>query len=399
MKPQTLYITRSGLLEPLGQSQVMAYLRGLSRDYAITLITYEKPEDTADADAITRIEAECKAHGIRWLPQHFCRRPKLLAPAWSMVQFLWLCLREVRAGRAKLIHCRSYVPSTVALLVSRLTGVPFIFDMRALWPEELITAGRLKRGSLTHRAIVWAERACLKNAAAVVSLTQAAAEYLHKNNAAELVGKNIDVIPTCADLDRFVPLAKHSNTPRIHGCLGTVTSGWFKLDWLAAYFRAVAHREPTSKFHVISRDDPDRVRAALGGDESFQSRLSIYSLPPHEVHKAVQQQHVSAMFFSMGLAKLGSSPTRMGEVLGCGLPVVTNVGVGDVAQIIAEYRVGVLVKEATPVAMEEALETLAMLEADADLRVRCRKAAEAIFSLTEGTQRYRDIYVRLLRGA
>ena len=45
----TLYLTRNGLLEPLGQSQVLAYLRGLSRDYQITLITYEKDDDRADA--------------------------------------------------------------------------------------------------------------------------------------------------------------------------------------------------------------------------------------------------------------------------------------------------------------------------------------------------------------
>lgn len=47
--PATLYLTRNGLLEPLGQSQVLAYLRGLSRDYRITLITYEKDEDRSDA--------------------------------------------------------------------------------------------------------------------------------------------------------------------------------------------------------------------------------------------------------------------------------------------------------------------------------------------------------------
>lgn len=35
----TLYFTRNGLLEPLGQSQVFAYLRGLSRNHTIMPIT------------------------------------------------------------------------------------------------------------------------------------------------------------------------------------------------------------------------------------------------------------------------------------------------------------------------------------------------------------------------
>ena len=56
-------------------------------------------------------------------------------------------LRLARSKEVGLIHARSYLPAGVAWLVWRLTGTPFIFDMRALWPEELITAGRLRRGS------------------------------------------------------------------------------------------------------------------------------------------------------------------------------------------------------------------------------------------------------------
>ena len=122
-----------------------------------------------------------------------------------MVRMAWLVWREVRGGRAELIHARSYIPAAVALVVHRLTGVPFIFDMRALWPEELITAGRLKRGSILHRAIVAVERACLRDAAAVVSLTHAAVDHLKREYPEELDGQRIDVIPTCADLDRFTP--------------------------------------------------------------------------------------------------------------------------------------------------------------------------------------------------
>ena len=45
---KVLYITRNGLLEALGQSQVMPYLRGLSSYYKISLITFEKEKDVND---------------------------------------------------------------------------------------------------------------------------------------------------------------------------------------------------------------------------------------------------------------------------------------------------------------------------------------------------------------
>jgi hypothetical protein len=78
---QALYLTRNGLLEPLGQSQVLAYLRGLARDHQITLVTREKPEDWAGLDAMSAARAECEASGIRWLPRPFRQQPKGIAPA------------------------------------------------------------------------------------------------------------------------------------------------------------------------------------------------------------------------------------------------------------------------------------------------------------------------------
>lgn len=392
-----LYLSRNGMLEPLGQSQVLAYLRGLASDFRITLISFEKPEDAADAEAMARVRMDCDAHGIRWLPQRFHYRPKLLAPAWSMLVFLALCLREKWRGNASLIHARSYIPAAIALVVNRLTGTPFIFDMRALWPEELITAGRLKRGSWMLRAIVWSERACLRRGAGVVSLTHAAVDYLRRLYPRELERQRIVVIPTCADLDRFVPVVKPSGDSRVYGCFGTVLSGWFRLDWLATFFRLAANRDGTARFQIVTRDDTSRVRAAIDGGEALQSRLEVFSMPPHRMHEAVQQQSVSVMFYAGGeVSELGRSPTRLAEALGCGLPVVANAGVGDVARIIKEYGVGIVLENGSEEAMSAALDALDLVMQDPDLPRRCRHAAETVFSLSGGTEAYRKLYRQIL---
>jgi glycosyltransferase involved in cell wall biosynthesis len=402
-KSTVLYITRNGMLEPLGQSQVLSYLKGLSKDHEVSLISFEKPEDLADQQAFGSVQNDCERHGIRWLPQRFHYHPKVIAPAWSMIVFLFLCLREVRKGNAELIHARSYIPAAVAFLVNKLTGTPFIFDMRALWPEELITAGRLKRGSVMHKAIAWVERSCLKNAAAVVSLTDAATAYLRETYPDELRNQKLVVIPTCADLDRFVPLDEEERfsaqeSAPVFSCLGTVLSGWFRLDWLRIFFQEVGSHEPTASFEIVTRDDPSEVRRQLGLAGDLNARLKIYSMPSHEVHEAVQRHTASVMFYAGGeVSELGRSPTRMAEILGCGLPVVANPGVGDVAEIIQKYRVGVLVTEGTPDAMKSAFRELLELMNDAELPGRCRRAAEKVFSLQAGTQAYRELYRDILK--
>lgn len=393
----TLYLTRNGLLEPLGQSQVMAYLRGLSRDHRITLITYEKDEDRADALRMACARVECETLGIRWLPQRFLAGPKGLAPALGTLHMVWLVFRKVGMRRVRLIHARSYIPAFVALVIGRFTGVPFIFDMRALWPEELITAGRLLRGSVLHRMIVAAERACLKRAAAVVSLTHAAVDHLKKIYPAELAEQRIAVIPTCADLDRFVS-APEPPAQRVIGCLGTVSSGWFRLDWLVAFFAAAARRDPDLMLELTTRDDPGPIRTAFARECDLAGRLQIASCPSDKVQEVIQRQIASVMFFTEGLGKLGSSPTRMGEVLGCGIPVVANEGVGDVARIIREYRVGILANGSSADDMEAAWDELQTLLFDPDLPARCRRAAEEVFSLSAGTAAYSSLYAEILAG-
>jgi len=98
------------------------------------------------------------------------------------------------------------------------------------------------------------------------------------------------------------------------------------------------------------------------------------------------------------LSKLGSAPTRLAEVLGCGLPVVANDGVGDVAGIVRQNKVGVIVDGHDPVQMRAALDELKVLMQDPDLPGRCRATAEAIFSLEAGTEAYRGIYASILQS-
>ncbi len=396
----TLYLTRNGLLEPLGQSQVLAYLRELSRVYQITLISYEKDEDWADSEKVARQRDECESLGILWLPQRFRPRPKIVAPALSMIRMVWLVGREARRQRVGLIHARSYIPAAAALVVGRLTGVPFIFDMRALWPEELITAGRLRRGSLLHCKISMAERACLHHAAAVVSLTHGAMRHLRQVYPEALDGQRVSVIPTCADLKRFLPTttpAARQGAGAVHGCIGTILSGWFRDDWLAAWWATAAEAEADARFEIITRDDPDAVRDRIDpGRRLGMTRLTIRAEHPQAMPKAVQGHDVSVMFFTDGLSKLGSSPTRMGEALGSGIPVVTNEGVGDVAEIVRKYRVGVLVKGSSPAHMREAWKDLEALQKEPDLPARCRRAAEEVFSLEAGTAEYARLYEDVL---
>lgn len=392
---RVLYLSYTGLLEPLGQSQVFAYLRLLSREHQITLVTFEKPADLDNGDHIQRQREVCEAHGVRWLPQRYHQRPRLLATAWDLATALTVALREARRGRIEAVHCRSYIPSFVALIVKWLTGRPFIFDMRALWPEEMVAAGRLTAGSPVFRLLKAGERICLMQAAAVVSLTEAAVVHLQAVYGRDVETTKFTVIPTCVDLDlfRLAPAKVEPRTrPLTIGSVGTVLSGWFKLDWLSAFYQAVGRNDRDAAFKIVTPENPEQVRAGAQTGGPASEGLEIFGVASSEVPDVLTSFDAVAMFFTSGVAKLGSCPTRLGEVLARGIPAVVNPGVGDIEAIVRDNRVGVVITDSSPETMTRGAVELLELLKDPDLAARCRRVAEVYFSLARGAEAYASIY-------
>lgn len=387
-----VYLTRTGLLEPLGQSQVFAYLRALATEFRIVLVTCEKHSDRADGERMAAADEACRLAGIDWRPVPFELGPGPVSTYRHHRRFVQEVRRESKQGPL-VVHARSYLPVAAALASHRRSGTPFVFDMRALWPEELIMAGRLRRDSIKHRILQRLERKALQHGE-VVSLTHAAAEHLKERFPAELKDKEIHVIPTCTDLERFRP-APMPGGPLVFGCFGTVLSGWFRMDLLAAWFCTVNRHFPDAVTEVVTKDDRALVEQALVELGVRLESLRIRSAAPNQMPEIVRAQTVSGMFFKTGLGKLGSCPTRLGEVLGSGRPVVSNGGIGDVDRVINDSRVGVLVDSTCVAEQDRAMARLQALLSDPELSARCRATAEQRFSLESGVAKYRSIYNKM----
>ena len=65
-KYQVLYISLDGIMEPLGQSQVLKYLEKLSQKYEINLISFEKSNDIQNSKLLNEISKRCSDSHIIW---------------------------------------------------------------------------------------------------------------------------------------------------------------------------------------------------------------------------------------------------------------------------------------------------------------------------------------------
>ena len=388
-----LYLSYTGLLEPLGQSQILAYLKRLSREHQFTLITFEKSSDMADPEKVDQLKKECHQLGICWIPKIYHNKPRMLATLWDLWVLLYSTWRYSCSKKISLVHCRSYIPAMAAWLSRKLTGVPFVFDMRGLWLDEMIDANRLVRDSVTHKILRWVERRLLQDSVQIVSLTQAAVEYLVANNK-QLQADKFTVIPTCVDLTRFTGSKTEVGDKITIGTMGTVIGGWYKLDW---FFRTLQLSVPVfnePSFKVITKDDHNQLMAMAG--EYGLGNIEIKSSLPAEIQNSIQNLTFAILYFTPGVSKIGSAPTRMAEFLACGIPVLANRGVGDMAGLVEQYGIGGVVEDGSEAAITAALEQMQVFLADPDYPQRCKNAAVELFSADVGATKYREVYQRAL---
>lgn len=396
MKPAVLYISYDGMLEPLGQSQVLAYQERLAANAKLHLLSFEKPEDWGNKKARGAVMKRMQSAGIHWYPRRYHKRPAAPATAYDIMigifTGLWLILRY----RILIVHARSYVSAVMALVLKKLTGVRFVFDMRGFWVDERVDGDLWPRGGRMYRVGKLFERHFLLNADHLISLTNAAVREMEKFS--YLAGRMlpISVIPTCTDLARFVPIQGLRSGSFVLGYVGSAGT-WYEFDAVVACFAELRRHKPDARFLVINHNAHDYIRKRLhhGGVplDAVELRVATHA----EIPQQMARMHAGIFFYKSSFSRAACAPTKLGEFLGCGIPCMSNIGVGDMAEVLEGEQVGVALTSFHKDSMTVGLHRLCRLVADPNTRERCVTAAQKHFSLEDGVARYRDIYEQFSR--
>lgn len=393
---RVLYISYTGLLEPLGQSQVLAYLRHLAASHDIDLVSFEKPADWADNGHRAAIQREASEAGIAWHPQVYHKRPALASTAYDLARGVAVARRVVRQRDVEVVHARGYVPGVIASLVQR-PGVRFLFDMRGFWADERVDAGAWGADSAMYKLVKRIEQSLLTRADAVVSLTEAAAEAIRDFEYIRYRGVHVDVIPTCADLDRFHPPPSPPTGPFTLGYVGNVAGG-YRFEPVAEAFAAIREAEPEARLLVVNRGQHEAVWAALTERGVPREAVTVTALGFSDVPEAIRGMHAGAFFLTDQFGNVARAPTRLAELLGCGVPCLIRDGIGDAGRIVESAGVGVVVDSGGPEEVRDAAVQLMALARDPAVRARCVETARRVFSLDRGVRAY-DILYRQLAAA
>ncbi|MGZ0018243.1 glycosyltransferase [Nitrosomonas sp. wSCUT-2] len=397
MMTGVLYISYDGMLEPLGQSQVLGYLKRLAAGRRIHLISFEKSEDWANEVERQQIAQDIADTGIVWHPLRYHKLPTALATAWDIACGITVGFFLVLRYRLGIVHARSYVSSIMALVIKRMTGAKYLFDMRGFWADERVDGGLWPSGGRLYRMAKWFERHFLLNADCVVSLTQSAVDEMRTFSYLQGRMPRFELITTCADLELFRPASDDAVKIKNSFTLGYVGSVgvWYMFDEALRCFQLLRERMPDARLHILNKGGHEYIRERMMMLNIDPTAVLIESANHAGVARAMQRMDASIFFYKPTYSKKATAPTKLGEFLGCGVPCLGNTGVGDMATILEKERVGVALSRFDEPSMCEAIDRLLQLTQTHGIEARCREVALRYFSLDEGVRAYDQIYRKL----
>lgn len=363
-----LYASVDSAQEGVGSSQIVPLVIALKKKGVnISLLTFEKSTPK------TSLIHELARHEIPWFFFPF-RYRGIFSVLYRFVTLMFY------SRRYHLVHARS---DFVALAAS-FTSTPFLWDIRSFWSmqRQKMTHNPVKKFVLQmfHKIeffIFW-------RSSAFTTLTSVANQYL--SNRFKNRNKISDIIPTIVDLSLFQlrPFNPHSKIGLISGTFSDLYDLPLTIQLINAFrdnyaYEFIWARPEESKNFDLS-DHVDKV----------------LTLKRHQMVELIKKSTfgLALCVSNGGTDVIAAMPTKLGEFLATGRPIIVSQGLGDFDHIINEYRVGITVSASD--SLEQKLQDFRLLLEDEMLAFRCRFVAESFFSLDTGADKYISIYKKIL---
>lgn len=397
MKKRVLYLSYNGMMEPLGASQVLSYVYKLSNTYEYTLLSLEKPADLQNKAEFDLLKSQLLEKGIRWIPISYgeSKIGKLL----NFFRFTAKVFGIVRKDKLRYIHCRSYITAIPAWFVKKFYPVTYLFDTRNFWFDERADIGSLDRGKFLYKFLKRLEKRLYKKAGGIVILARSGKATVLNN---ELFRggdsiKNIEIIPTCVDLDRFVQHQREYKKPVTIGYIGTAV-GWYDFEKTAITLSKIGEFMDYN-FLIFNNDQYNQhafIKETLSKYQIPSEKYRIEKISFAEMPSRLKEIDISLFYIHPYFSKKASAATKLGELLASGIPVLTNKDVGDHEYYIEQYSVGKIIdfEELDTYNFSEVITPL-LNQATSN---RCRNLAETYFSLDKGVEKYQEIYERIFKN-
>ena len=364
------YVTIDSLTEGVGSSQIIPLISRLCKtDLKINLISFEKSQPP------TQLRNYIESMGVEWNPRPFGSGGFI-----SGVGRLNNLRREI--PRTNLIHARSDIPAVAGIFSGE---APVLWDVRSLWADQKVMIQQSIFNKILYRPYLGLESIAACKSVAMSTLTSAVIPILEQRH--KILPHLRTVVPTAVDLDRFQLSPKIP--PKLQALFSGTFNNYYDLD-LSSLFMDELRKQIDIETHWARPMESNKSHLGVGEEKIFPAtQTGMAELIPN------YSFGISICKMDAGSSLAAAMPTKIGEFLACGRPIVVNKGLGDMDHFIAEFDAGVIL-DGSPDNLAKGASRLINIISDPETPKRCRALAEKYFSMDVGAKKYLDLYVQVL---
>ncbi len=365
------YITIDSLSEGVGSSQITPLITLLANaGMKISLISYEKSNPGSE------MTKYFKSIGVEWNVRDFGRNGLM-----GGIARLNNLRQEV--PKTNLIHARSDIPAVSAIASQQ---APVLWDVRSLWADQKIMIQKSHFSTISYPLYRGLESIAANKSLGMSTLTSAVVPILEQRH--KVIPHLRTVVTTAVDLHRF---QLSSVLPsKVRALFSGTFNDYYDLD-LSRLFMQEFQKQVPAEIHWARPSESQRSEIGVGESSVLVgTQIGMAELIPN------YSFGVSICKLDAGPSLTAAMPTKIGEFLACGRPVVVNKGLGDMDEFLKEYDAGVIL-DGTPRNLVESASKLSSLLSDPETPMRCRALAEKHFNMEEGSIKYLDLYSRMLK--
>lgn len=310
--------------------------------------------------------AEESFHGVRVLRNWVYATPnegfaKRTANHLSfMLSSLWYSLRRLRGHDVLVVSSPTFFVVISAWVMSRVLRVPYVFEVRDLWPGIFVELGILKNRWVIG-VLEGLEMFLYRRAARVVVVTDSFKDILVARG---LRSSHVDVITNGVDPDVFLPMSGETAHRATHGLTGKCVVLYIGAHGISHALKAILE----SAALLRERDD---IRFVFVGEGAEKQALVEHATArglqnvlflPGQPKEQMPSWYATADIALVPLRNIPLFetfiPSKMFEILACARPIVASVD-GEARRILERSGGAVVVTPEDSQAIAETVRALA----------------------------------------
>lgn len=336
MKKKVLYLTFESIeLSPIISTQVLPLLDKLSKHFDFELVTFEQ-------ESFHKPNSSKIYHSYYDIRNRISSSIKLLTSIYS------------NYDSYSLIHVRSYLPMLLLLCLGtfKRRKVPIIFDMRGVFPQELLMKNKYQKFSLKIHALYlvfsFLEKHFLKISNAIVVVSGPFENYLIEKYPSLKIKDKIQVIPTFTIPSSNLrlneqPLRIWDDDAHVFVYSGSLYI-WQQFEKTVELFKVILESLNGSKLLVLTfeKDKANEIIKDAGIDISD---FRVITSKPENLQEFLKQAHFAFLLRDNDIVNKVATPIKFSDYVQANLSIIATPDIGDTEKIIKELGIGYIIPD------------------------------------------------------